>query len=321
MIYKVTIVMPVYGVENYIEESLKSIIGQKQTEIQLILVDDGSKDNSIRIAKQVLENNGKIDYIIIAQDNAGLPAARNKGFEYAEGEYVCFIDSDDCISPNHLMNLVNALDITRLDVGFAEFENTYQKTGRMGTADKRSNYEVIERDNLLMDYMRRKLKIHACALLMRRDFLVANKILFNPQLKYAEDYEFMWRMFPVTKKVVHIKDCTYKYLQRENSIMRAQSIDKVVLASQVFDDSFSKMIKDYPEMGKMVSLAPDRVCFAYAHAFAQQSDFAAYSELLDRLKYRDRFKKLMLFPDTKVKILAFATLLSKRLSFCIIKLH
>ena len=321
MKYKVTIVMPVYGVENYIEESLKSIIGQKQEGIQLILVDDGSKDNSMYVAKQTLGNNGKIDYRIVTQDNAGLPSARNKGFEYVEGEYVCFIDSDDCISQNHLLNLVNALDTTKLNVAFAEFENTYQRTGRMGTPDKCGNYEVIERNNLLLDYMKRKLKIHACALLMRYDFLIANNLLFNPRLKYAEDYEFMWRLFPATEKVVHVKDCTYKYLQRENSIMRAQSIDKVVLAAQIFDDSFDKMIKEYPELQKIVSLAPDRVCFAYAHAFAQQSDFSSYKELLEKLDYRNRFKKLMVFPDIKVKILAFATLLSKRLSFCIIKLH
>lgn len=321
MKYKVTIVMPVYGVEKYIEESLKSIIEQNQEKVQLILVDDGTKDNSIDIAKECLKNTKKIDYKIVAQENAGLPAARNKGFAYAEGEYICYIDSDDCISPNHLVNLVRALDATKLNVAFSDFELTYIKTGRLGSGDKCGDYEILERDDLLFKYMKRELKIHACALLIRHDFLIKNNLAFNPQLKYAEDYEFMWRLFPMTEKVVHVKDATYKYLQRENSIMRAQSIDKVVIASQVFDDSFSKMLYEHPELKNIVSLTPDRVCFAYAHAFAQQSDFASYSMLLDRLQYKRRFKNLIVFPDIKVKVLAIATLINKRLSFCMIKLY
>lgn len=312
--------MPVYGVKKYIEGSIKSILEQRQKGIQLVLVDDGSKDDSIGIAESILKNNGKIDYIIVSQKNAGLPAARNKGFEHAEGEYICYIDSDDCISPNHLFNLVKALDESGLDVAFAEFENTYEKNGRGGTADKTGDYEVLERDTLLINYMKRKLKIHACALLIRYAFLANNNLLFNPQLKYAEDYEFMWRLFPMTQQVIHVKDSTYKYLQRENSIMRAQSIEKVVIASKVFDDTFSKMIKEHPELEEKISLTPDRVCFAYAHAFAQQSDFSSYIELLDKLQYKKRFSKLVEFPDIKVKMLALATLFSKRLSFYIIKI-
>ena len=81
------------------------------------------------------------------------------------------------------------------------------------------------------------------------------------------------------------------------------------------------MLYEHPELENIVSLTPDRVCFAYAHAFAQQSDFASYSMLLDRLQYKRRFKNLIVFPDIKVKVLAIATLINKRLSFCMIKLY
>lgn len=313
--------MPVYGVENYIADSVKSIIKQAEKSWQLILVDDGTKDNSVQVAETVLKNIDAEKYKIIHQRNAGLAAARNKGLEYADGKYVCFIDSDDCISPRHLLNLVNSLDESKLDVAFADFEATYVKTGRLGKVDSCSSYEILDREELLINYMKRNLKIHACALMIRHDFLIKNNLAFNPQLRYAEDYEFMWRLFPITEKIVHVKDSTYKYLQRENSIMRAQSIEKVVFASHVFDTSFSKMLREHPELRKKIALTPDRVCFAYAHAFAQQSNFESYDKLLDELQYKKRFRKLIRFPDIKVKALAVATLINKRLSFYIIKLY
>ena len=95
--YKYSVVMPVYNVEKYLEEAILSVINQTigfKENIQLIIVNDGSKDNSEKIALKYEKMYPK-NIVYIKQKNAGVCSARNKGFEYVEGEYVNFMDSDD----------------------------------------------------------------------------------------------------------------------------------------------------------------------------------------------------------------------------------
>ena len=100
---KIGVVVPVYNVEKYIERSIKSICDQNFKDFEVILVDDETQDNSIEIASKLLDENN-IKYKIIHQKNKGLPCARNTGIKECESEYICFIDSDDCITKNHLFN-------------------------------------------------------------------------------------------------------------------------------------------------------------------------------------------------------------------------
>lgn len=114
---KVSIVVPVYNVSQYLEKCLSSICCQAYTNIEIILVDDGSTDNSPRICDEYALDDNRI--IVIHQNNRGVVAARNKGIEIASGEYVTFVDADDWIDPDHISDLLKSLHGSRPDIGTA----------------------------------------------------------------------------------------------------------------------------------------------------------------------------------------------------------
>lgn len=114
---KVSIVVPVYNVSQYLEKCLSSICGQAYTNIEIILVDDGSTDDSPRICDEYALDDNKI--IVIHQANCGVVTARNKGIEIASGEYVTFVDADDWIDPDHISDLLKSLHGSSPDMGIA----------------------------------------------------------------------------------------------------------------------------------------------------------------------------------------------------------
>ena len=119
--YKVSVIMPVYNVSEYIYKSIKSVCSQNFSNYQIIIVNDGTQDNSIEIAEEVLKQY-KVDYSIVNQKNSGLPAARNAGLRVATGKYVVFVDSDDIISPDFVGSLYRACETYACKAAFVEYE-------------------------------------------------------------------------------------------------------------------------------------------------------------------------------------------------------
>lgn len=114
---KVSIITPVYNVEECIERSINSVINQTNKDFELLLIDDGSKDRSIDIAKDLLEKTD-IDYKIITQKNSGVSVARNKGIEVAVGEYITFLDSDDYIDSRFIELMYEKAEATQCEIVF-----------------------------------------------------------------------------------------------------------------------------------------------------------------------------------------------------------
>ena len=97
---KISIIMPIYNTETYLRESVNSILNQTFEDFELICIDDGSTDNSLNILKELSENDSRLR--IISQENRGAGFSRNKGMKLSQGDYICFIDSDDYIVPEYL---------------------------------------------------------------------------------------------------------------------------------------------------------------------------------------------------------------------------
>lgn len=104
----VSIIVPVYKVEEYIARCVESILAQTYQNMQIILVDDGSPDNSVQICQEYAKDDNRIE--IVRQENQGVSVARNNGIDHAAGEYICFVDSDDYIMPNYVSRLVESIE-------------------------------------------------------------------------------------------------------------------------------------------------------------------------------------------------------------------
>ncbi|MCQ2735177.1 MAG: glycosyltransferase [Alphaproteobacteria bacterium] len=211
---KVSVIVPVYNTAKYLQCCLDSIIGQTLRDIEIVCVNDGSTDESLKILQEYMENDSRIK--IISQKNQGLSAARNAGLKIASADYISFVDSDDFIHPEFLEQLYNAIQKTKCDVAGCDFAK-------------------IKKNKQLPFAWKIKTKIYKPAinvLLNKRNFIhfnVWNKLYSKecicdvPFIEgiYYEDWVFNTCVFAKIKSFVWIDAPLYGYRMSENSIMRS----------------------------------------------------------------------------------------------------
>lgn len=125
----ISIVLPVYNVENYLDKCITSIISQTYKNFELIIVNDGSTDSSLEICQNYEEADARIQ--LFSKKNEGVSSARNYGLERIKGEFVTFIDSDDFITENYVKNLVIALKQCNADMSISRFELYYSESKKI----------------------------------------------------------------------------------------------------------------------------------------------------------------------------------------------
>ena len=152
----ISIVMPVYNGENYLKKSIESILNQTCQEWELILVDNGSEDDSFRICQEYAERDQRIE-IVHLQCNQGVSVARNSGMEKVTGEYVTFLDADDWIVPDYLEQLVKRAKSTEADLLVCQFQKVYDKQryedGSLKKDEEKRSFEekVYSREEYIRD--------------------------------------------------------------------------------------------------------------------------------------------------------------------------
>lgn len=214
---KVSVIIPVYNVEDYIEECIHSLLQQTLNDIELIIVNDGTKDSSIEKIQYLINRHKHIK--LINQNNLGLSAARNTGLEYASGDYVAFIDSDDYIEPTFLEELYNQAIKDDLDIvmgGYKIFKDNQYEI-------KERNPKLYDRIRTGEDFLKEELEYKDYRMevwddLYRLDFLKENNLCFEKGLLH-EDELFTPLAMLSAKRVKLIQSNKYVYRQREGSIM------------------------------------------------------------------------------------------------------
>lgn len=313
----ISVIVPVYGVEKYIEESLRSICVQNIKSMEIIVVNDGTKDSSVEIAKKILKEKN-IPYKIIDKENGGLPSARNVGIKEAQGKYVCFIDSDDIISATHLTDLWECCEKNKLIASFAEFQMTTEDA-RKGVP-KCGEIKIYQHDELLQKFLIRKVKIHCCALLIQREYLLANNILFNEKLRYGEDIDFMWRLFPRLDQVGCTGNETYMYLQRKNSLMTDQNIDRVLVLLEEFKKTVNWLMENYPENNDLFKHLFGKASLAFYRTFAESSDYNLFKELLTKSDYRRSIQSVIGIKEIRINLLAIILVVNPKAFYKVVRL-
>lgn len=209
---KVSIIVPFYNVEKYIEKCLTSLVNQTLEEIEIILVNDGSKDESIKVAKDFEQKYpAKIRYY--EKPNGGLGDARNFGIKFAKGEYIAFLDSDDYVEPTMYEEMYEMAIKEKSDMVECDFwwEYPNKKKDDRGVEYKNQN------DMLL------KARVVAWNKLIKKDIYVKHpEARFAVGLRY-EDVEGFYKILPYINKVSFIRKPFIHYVQRNNSISNTQN--------------------------------------------------------------------------------------------------
>ena len=229
---KVSVIVPFYNVEGYIEKCLDTLVNQTLEDIEIILVNDGSKDNSILIAKKFLENYPK-KIVYLEKENGGLSDARNFGIPYAKGEYIAFLDSDDYVEKNMYEEMYALAKKENSDMVQCNFYWEYidKNKKKIGDMQKYSN-----KKELII-----KGRVEAWNKLIKREILGNEEIRFPKGLRY-EDVEFTYKLAPYLEKVSFIDKPFIHYIQRQNSISNSQN----ERTAEIFD-ILDNVIKYYKE--------------------------------------------------------------------------
>ena len=209
---KVSIIVPFYNVEKYIEKCLTSLVNQTLEEIEIILVNDGSKDNSIKVAKDFEQKYpAKIRYY--EKPNGGLGDARNFGIKFAKGEYIAFLDSDDYVEPTMYEEMYEMAIKEKSDMVECNFwwEYPNKKKEDIGVEYKNQN------DMLL------KARVVAWNKLIKKEIYEKHpEARFAVGLRY-EDVEGFYKILPYINKVSFVRKPFIHYVQRNNSISNTQN--------------------------------------------------------------------------------------------------
>lgn len=228
---KVSVIVPVYNVENYVEKCVASILDQTEKDYELLLVDDGSTDNSGKLCDSLAETDSRIR--VIHQKNQGLGGARNTGIREAAGEWILLVDSDDWIDP----------DILEKTLAVGERENADMVMFAYRTVDEAGKEMAIYREDIPKN---RPLSTETCPETLLTAPCAWNKLyktsLFRetgleyPGRVWYEDIRTTPKLMVHAKRMVFIDDVGYNYLQRQGSIMKSGNIARNQEILDAFDD-------------------------------------------------------------------------------------
>jgi len=220
---KVSVIVPVHNVEEYISQCLDSIIRQTYKNLEIIVVDDGSTDASSQICREFAIKDLRIN--LIRQNNFGVSVARNRGIQLATGQYVTFVDADDWIEEDMYEKMVAELSNVKSDMMmcdstliYYDFAHASTEAIRQGIYTKKQVVKEIYPSLLAMEDFSRIPIVSVCNCLIKRELLIDNFISFEPNLKYSEDYLFMAEVITKITSFYYLKNFhLYNYRQRGES--------------------------------------------------------------------------------------------------------
>lgn len=222
---KISVIVPVYNVENYLQQCINSILQQTYHHLEIILIDDGSKDSSGKICDEYALKDDRI--VVIHKENGGVSSARNKGIEVATGKYIAFVDADDWIEPEMYEVMLQKLLDSNVDIvrclqktiyhNYVANDDLYEE----GIIDlSQSRNEIIE--NIFVNGKTPSFFL----MLMKKEILDSYQIMFDEDLILGEDLYFMLNIYLHANTLYLYNKYLYNYLIHENSAMNSKEKNK-----------------------------------------------------------------------------------------------
>ena len=221
--YSLSIVLPVFNVEKYLERCIKSILEGTYKDLELVIVNDGTKDDSENIIIRYLEKYNNITYIV--KENGGLSHARNVGYKYSKGEYIAFFDYDDYIEKDMYEKLMAKVKDYNYDIVVCDLYMEYEQTGKKiyVSSNVEKEYKDVEEDNNEISIRKE---------IMENIYIAVHNKIYKKELiektfengmpfvngMYYEDIVYTYSILQNTRSISFVKEPLYYYVQRTSSI-------------------------------------------------------------------------------------------------------
>lgn len=295
-VVKVSIIVPIYNVENYLQQCLDSIINQTLQDLEIICVDDCGTDKSMDIVNQYAKHDKRIK-IISHPHNMGQGAARNTGIKAAQGEYVGFVDSDDFIALNYFEKLYTAAIENNADLVQTDFIYYYAET---------NTYKPFEFKDKIAKFDSRKQKLNSweiylvssmCWNKLCRRSMLKNHHIICPEGVYWEDNLFCMRAAEYANIIIPVSGTIYYYRQRSNSTIKLTNIKvhfdlvKVMHELVVYLNTLNMPKDDYLFMLNIfmerMQTEYKKLCQNKHNATIQQEYMTQWKDIIEVSKYPD----------------------------------
>ena len=249
---KVSIIVPVYKVEGFLNRCVDNILAQSYTDFELLLIDDGSPDRCGEICDEYAKQDSRVR--VFHKKNGGVSSARNLALENAKGEWVCFIDSDDYWASNDFLNLLNKVDD---NVDIVHFGYTLEtKSKKLIQTSKFDDEQLVETSRFLQKGI-----FSSCAwsYFFSNKHLQKHKIRFNESVKYSEDREFIIKNILLSNKEIQLlSNCDYVYTYNVSAATKTKRdfkhcLDDLVVLKNIYDFIHKQRIRVAPAANLFIS--------------------------------------------------------------------
>lgn len=237
----ISVIVPVYNAQEHLRQCIDSILVQTHTDFELLLVDDGSSDMSGTICDDYADKDGRVR--VFHKENGGVSSARNLGLGNAQGEWVCFIDSDDYISHNYFEDVLAYASYDLITISFQEFGAACSINGSKSTIvysmpeDAHNVLNFSPNDKSMTPYL------SSCVHMMRKSIIDTFQIRFNPALRYGEDTLFVAKYLTHCKKIIQLPDVYYFYRIEEDAFRRKYRLSAE--ETNIHCEALTETMKEY----------------------------------------------------------------------------
>ena len=290
----ISVIIPVYNVEKYLNKCVDSIVNQTYKNLEIILVDDGSPDNCPQMCDDWSEKDGRIR--VIHKMNGGLSSARNAGIDIMQGQYVMFIDSDDYIELNAVEIMLSNIDKYSCDVCICNNSHVDKDYNIIDINDNKN--AVLKDETVMQEFHRKELFDPICATnkMYKTSVIEKAHIRFDESVKWGECHLFNYQYFKLIKSAVSIDNVLYNYLiEREGSItyqMNSGQINRWRFTKKMVEAEKGNPL-NYPIV--LSSYASLLMCIIREVLHCDDTEFAEkhYSEMVNEInQYYTEFMNL-----------------------------
>lgn len=222
----ISVIIPIYNAEKYIKNCIESVCKQTYRNLEILCINDGSSDNSLSVLKEL--NDSRIN--IITKQNSGVSDTRNYGINISNGKYVTFLDADDFLDENYIEVMYNALKETNSELAVSGYKEICNgKTIKKSIFENKieNNFDITYPSHL--NYYLATFEFNPCwKQLIKKDLLIDNKVLFDKEVKYGEDFLFSIQCYKYSKKTTYVKNYGYNYFKNNDSVMNNIKIDALL---------------------------------------------------------------------------------------------
>lgn len=238
---KVSIIIPIYNTEDYLEKCIISVLNQTYKNLEIILINDGSSDSSADIAKKYVEMDKRVLYF--EQKNSGVSSARNYGLDLATGDYILFIDSDDWVESTIVEKLLNRMHSHNVDISCCQYDR--------GAVEGNEDFTILDRSNVLKEFLIHK-KINGSLVNKLFRTSVISDTRLDVSISYGEDALFLWKILLKIKYICVSNEVLYHVTLHGDSATGGGSYkvirkDCIAVWSEICCDAKS-LSKDYEKL-------------------------------------------------------------------------